>query len=379
MTACRPGGRLPGQSVCGRGTTRRTLHCVVAAAVVLAASPGLARPFFDPRSERFDSIEAEPGFAATPRDPACFADKLVSTGGAAPRDPHTLAVRWTGFSNFELAYGGRIILLDAYFDRGSNYPPLGFAAADVKRADVIVIGHGHFDHMSDAAWVAIRTGAPVVGAPLTIAKLATQEVPAAQLRTVTGRGGELLKFDGFTVEPILARHGQPDRHVSEVMEGALNALVPEPSAAQAAEEQVIRSRGVSDPSIVTAGTIAYLITLDDGFRVMYRDSGGRVTDEEKTVMVRAGGVDLALVAISADFLVAPTTRHALEHALLYKPTVYMPAHHDAAYSGHTPLWRATEPVFQTLKDAIPGLVTVSRGYREPICFETGVNLAHGPR
>jgi L-ascorbate metabolism protein UlaG (beta-lactamase superfamily) len=358
---------------------RRTLHCVVAAAAVLAASPGLSRPFFDPRSERFDSIEAMPAFAAAPRDPACFADKLVSTGGAAPRDPHTLAVRWTGFSNFELAYGGRVILLDAYFDRGSNYPPLGFAAADVKRADVIVIGHGHFDHMSDAASVAIRTGAPVVAAPLTIAKLATQEVPAAQLRTVTGKGGELLGFDGFTVEPILARHGQPDRHVSEVMEGALNALVPEPSVAQAAEEQAIRSRGVSDPGVVTAGTIAYLITLDDGFRIMYRDSGGRVTDEEKAAMARAGGVDLALVAISADFLVAPTTRQALEHALLYKPTVYMPAHHDAAYSGHTPLWRATEPVFQALKDAIPGLVTISRGYREPVCFETGVNLARGAR
>jgi L-ascorbate metabolism protein UlaG (beta-lactamase superfamily) len=99
-------------------------------------------------------------------------------------------VRWTGFSNFELAVGGRIILLDAYFDRGSIYPPLGFKAADVKKADLLLIGHGHVDHMSDAASVGARTGATVVGAPVTIEKLMTQPIEPKQLRTVTGQGGE---------------------------------------------------------------------------------------------------------------------------------------------------------------------------------------------
>jgi len=55
----------------------------------------------------------------------------------------------------------------------------------------------------------------------------------------------------------------------------------------------------------------------------------------------------------------------------------VPAHHDAALSGHTPLWRATEPVFQALKDANPNLVTVSREYREPVCFDTEVNISRG--
>jgi hypothetical protein len=59
---------------------------------------------------------------------------------------------------------------------------------------------------------------------------------------------------------------------------------------------------------------------------------------------------------------------------LYRPDVFMPAHHDAAISGHAPLWRATEPVFQALKDANPNIVTVSRGYREPVCFNTEVNM-----
>ncbi|MGZ5853239.1 MAG: MBL fold metallo-hydrolase [Xanthobacteraceae bacterium] len=350
---------------------------LVALAGLLLATGALARPFFDPRSEKSDSIEGAQGFATEPRDPACYESKLVSTGGAAPRNPHALAIRWTGFSNFELAYGGKIILLDAYFDRGSNYVPLRFAAADVKKADVILIGHAHFDHMSDAASVGLRTGAVIVGAPVTTEKLKSQFVPDAQIRTVTGKGEEILKFDGFTVQPILGRHGQPDKHITEVMEGALNSLTQKETPEQEAEEKTIMARGTFDPRIIAEGTIAYLITFDDGFRVIYRDSGGRVTDYEKAAMKDIGGVDLALVAVSADFLNPLTAQQALEHVRLYKPDVMMPAHHDAGFSGHTPLWRATEPVFQALKDDDPKLVTVSRGYREPVCFNTDVNISKG--
>jgi len=220
------------------------LSCIGAIVIIagLATAGAAARPFFDPRADQRDTFDGDAAFAAAPRDPACYAAKLVATGGPAPRDKGTLSVRWAGYSNFELAYNGKIILLDAYFDRGANYPPLGFAAADITRADVILIGHSHFDHMSDAASVGIRTGAVVVGAPLTTDKLAAQQVPAAQIRTVTGKGGERLTFDGFTVEPILARHGQPDARVTTVIEGALGALSPQPSPAQEAEERVIRAR-----------------------------------------------------------------------------------------------------------------------------------------
>src|ERR1051326_7204237 len=115
-------------------------------------------------------------FTAQTSDPGCENPVLVSTGGAFPRDPNTLVVRWTGFSNYEIAYKGDVLLLDAYFDRGSIFPPLGFKAADIKRVNVILIGHGHVDHMSDAASVGIRTGALVVGAPVTREKLLTQSI-----------------------------------------------------------------------------------------------------------------------------------------------------------------------------------------------------------
>ncbi|MEA2903517.1 MAG: hypothetical protein QOI12_904 [Alphaproteobacteria bacterium] len=332
----------------------------------------VAAPFNDPRSERNEAIEKAQ--AGEPRDPACYGLTLVATGGAAPRNPGTLAVRWAGQTNFELAYKGRVILLDAFYDRGSIYRSIGFKAAEVKKADAILIGHGHFDHMSDAASVGARTGATVVGAPVTTEKLATQPIDPKQVRTVTGQGGEVLKFDGFTVEPVLARHGQPDKHMTEVMEGAVNSIAPPLTEKQKAELAPIRARGTSDRRVIMEGTIVYLITLDSGFRIIFRDSGGAVTEQETALMQRVGPVDLAIVAASAEFLNSVSSQRALEHMRAYRPDVYMPGHHDAPTTGHVPLWRATEPSFQAMKEENPKLVTVSRGYREPICFNTEFNI-----
>jgi len=69
-----------------------------------------------------------------------------------------------------------------------------------------------------------------------------------------------------------------------------------------------------------------------------------------------------------------TVEQAFEHIRTYKPDVYMPAHHDGPYDN---LWRPTEPLFQALKDEIPNLVTVSRVYREPVCFSSEKNISRG--
>jgi|HubBroStandDraft_6_1064221.scaffolds.fasta_scaffold177508_2 L-ascorbate metabolism protein UlaG (beta-lactamase superfamily) len=304
-------------------------------------------------------------------DPGCEVSTLVATGGPLPRDPHTLAIRWTGYSNFELVYNGKVILLDAYFDRGSTYPPLGLKASDIRKADVILIGHAHFDHMSDAASAATRTGAPVIGAPITTDKLRSQGLDPGLIKTVNGKGGELLKFAGFEIEPILGRHGQPPPNVTAAFNQALKSVTAPFTPEQTAELAKIRDRGSSDPRIIAEGTIAYLITFDDGFRVMYRDSGGVVTDYEKAVMKRIERVDVALAAVAADVLPSLTVKQALEYLRTYRPAVYIPAHHDADYNG---LWRPTEPIFQALKDEDPSLITVSKQYREPVCLDTNNSI-----
>src|SRR5436305_7956955 len=94
---------------------RPTLFIVAALAAL--ASTASARPFSDPRGDYNEVIDN--AAANEPRDPACYARTLVATGGAAPRAGSTLAVRWAGQTNYELAWNGRVILLDAWYDRGS--------------------------------------------------------------------------------------------------------------------------------------------------------------------------------------------------------------------------------------------------------------------
>ena len=155
--------------------------------------------------------------------------------------------------------------------------------------------------------------------------------------------------------------------------GALRATTPKPTDEQLAEFAAIRSRGVQDPRVATEGTLAYLITLDNGFRIMYRDSGGRVTDFEKSAMERirprrrrAGG----------GFGVLPQHRHRRRRRWSTcgptSPTSTSPRITTRAYNN---LWRATEPLFQAVKDENPNIVTVSKGYREPICFNTEHNIS----
>ena len=84
-----------------------------------------------------------------------------------------------------------------------------------------------------------------------------------------------------------------------------------------------------------------------------------------------GSARLTLVAVSASYIQELTVKQALEHARTYKPDVYIPGHHDGSYNN---LWRATEPLFQAIKDDNPSMITVSRSYREPICFDTRSNI-----
>jgi L-ascorbate metabolism protein UlaG (beta-lactamase superfamily) len=71
-----------------------------------------------------------------------------------------LSITWLGHSSFSLRTpGGKTILLDPWYTGNPSFP----AHAKPKQADVILVSHGHSDHITDAAAMAKSTGATVVG------------------------------------------------------------------------------------------------------------------------------------------------------------------------------------------------------------------------
>jgi L-ascorbate metabolism protein UlaG (beta-lactamase superfamily) len=310
------------------------------------------------------AVHADKSFVADSSAPACRVLTPALTGGPMPPDG-ILAIRWLGTTNFELAYGGQVILLDAYYDRGPRNRPIGFSPADVKRADVIFVGHAHFDHMSDAAAVAARTGAAVVGAPTVTETAISLGLPAKQ--AVTVRGGEVLKYKGFTVEAILARHSTLDPAVLTAFRSAITAAAGAPTTEEAAAEAAILKRGTFDPKVITEGTIAYLFTFESGFRLVFRNSAGPITDAEKAVMQRIGSTDVAIVGYIGQYVAKRQIASTLPVIELYNPRLYLPAHHDEIAGTFVDI--GLEPLFMAIRDRMPGTSVMSPLYREPVCLD----------
>jgi L-ascorbate metabolism protein UlaG (beta-lactamase superfamily) len=104
-----------------------------------------------------------------------------------------ITLDWLGVSTFRLIIDDMVIFLDAYIDRVPGAPPVGITTADVKRADYILIGHSHFDHLWGAERIAARTGATVVGSYETIRLLHDSDsVPETQL--IAAAGGEPVQL-----------------------------------------------------------------------------------------------------------------------------------------------------------------------------------------
>ena len=160
----------------------------------------------------------------------------------------------------------------------------------------------------------------VMGAPISIGYLRAQGLPDAQLLPTAG--GEHFDFDGFTVDAILAHHSILPREVLQKLGDALAADTSPLSPEEQQQREEIRARGLSDPLIITQGTIAYLFTFDNGFKLVYRNSAGPITDTERAAMEQLGSTD-----------------------------------------------QATEPLFIAIRDTLPNTRSVSPLYRTPVAVD----------
>lgn len=298
-------------------------------------------------------------------DPTLTTLVQTSIGGPSPAGADTLTVRWLGCANHEVAFRDKVILLDAWYDRGPHNRPLGFDLADVSRADLIINGHAHFDHIADIADVARRTGAQVMGAPISIGYLQSQGLPDSQLLTTAG--GEHFDFDGFSVDAILAHHSVLPTEVLQKLGQALAADSPPLSPEEQQRASEIRARGLSDPLIITQGTIAYLFTFDNGFRLLYRNSAGPITDTETALMQQIPATDLAIIAYQGHVVADSQIGVTVPLIQLYKPGIYLPTHHDTIAGAF--IDQATEPLFMAVRDVMPETRSVSPLYRTPVAVD----------
>jgi hypothetical protein len=114
-------------------------------------------------------------------------------------------IDWYGCATFRLTVGDTVVFLDAYIDRVPGAAGTGLVADDIDRADWIVVGHSHFDHLWGAERIARNTGATIIGSHETVRVMEAAGVPLSQLMPVAG--GERVRLaDDLTVSVYPSLH-----------------------------------------------------------------------------------------------------------------------------------------------------------------------------
>lgn len=128
----------------------------------------------------------------------------------APPAPGTIGIRWLGTAGFEIRTPDRTLLIDPYLTRAPIMTLLfghlepDRAALAALDADLILIGHSHFDHLLDAPAISARTGAPIL-ASSDACVIATSLDRARCLAAPIERR---FRRDGFELTAIRASHGE---------------------------------------------------------------------------------------------------------------------------------------------------------------------------
>src|SRR5215210_863893 len=107
-------------------------------------------------------------------------------------------IRFLGQSCFELTAGGTTVLTDPFLTGN----PKAAASADEVSPDVILLTHGHADHLGDTVDIAKRTGATV----LAIVELANELGEAGVENVKDPNYGGTVTFDWGWVKLVPAWH-----------------------------------------------------------------------------------------------------------------------------------------------------------------------------
>ncbi|GGY48224.1 MBL fold metallo-hydrolase [Streptomyces anulatus] len=254
---------------------------------------------------------AAPLLAATVDATATAAQRGAPAAGSA-------SFRWLGTSGWRIDVGGRTVLFDPYITRfrtglfdGGLEPGTklrsdpGLVREHVGRPEIVLVSHAHWDHIADVPHIAKSTGARVVGTETTFHLLVAFGVDPGQISVV--KGGEVLDFDGITVQVVPSLHSRNKRH-SYFAPGTLNAP---PAAAP---------RTISD--LPEGDTLAFQVTAgNDGPSAFLM--GASDFSEQAVQGLRP---DLAMVAVPAGNAVFRYTSRLLR--ALDRPGVVVPVHWD---------------------------------------------------
>ena len=131
-----------------------------------------------------------------------------------------LSLRFFGTSTLSISDGTDTVLIDAYLSRPGLFnllfKPLRsddqavkrhLALANIDKTSALLVAHGHFDHALDAAPVARRLHARLMGSQ-TLADITARQADAPEVELL--RDGQAVQVGGFSLTPYVTPHSPGD-------------------------------------------------------------------------------------------------------------------------------------------------------------------------
>lgn len=242
-----------------------------------------------------------------------------------PAGREALRLTYLGNAGWEITDGTTVVLVDPFLSQFARWEPGAVATGPdpdapylpdsaridrhVRRADYILVTHGHSDHALDAGYIATRTGATILGHETTANLARAYRVPEQQLITVVG--GEDYEFDTFSVRVIPSIHSALDdkRYFSNGR--GIAGTAPRGLTAP------LRRRDYQE-----GGSFAYLVRMA-GYEVLVMGSMNFIEREMEGLRP-----DVALVGANSQRLEVHDFAGRLLRALGHPPLV-IPTHADA--------------------------------------------------
>ncbi len=220
----------------------------------------------------------------------CFSMFAVSAQAADPAQPAAkTAVTWYGHAAFRIVTpAGKTLFVDPWVKNPSNKNGDADLAA-ITKADLILVTHGHFDHVGEAVEIGKKTGAKLVATFDLGNALVAAGYPKEQFGfdTTGNAGGEIELLGG-------------DVRV---------AFIP-----------AVHSSDASGHAAGTAG--GFLISIKGGPAIYH--TGDTDLFGDMALVAEHGKVDVMLTCIGDRFTMGP--RRAAEAVKLIKPTTVIPMH-----------------------------------------------------
>lgn len=164
----------------------------------------------------FSALIIAPAFSKSPAEATIAArQKIFGTEAVNPQNGKLRTDRvifsWLTNASFAAAMKGHVVLLDTYVTRLEVTPgrtPLVIQDLVDLKPEAIFLGHGHFDHADNAAYISQETGAPIYASPETCDNM---HIDAANN---FARGYTLVK--DVVCNPLTARGSLPGAQIVKI-------------------------------------------------------------------------------------------------------------------------------------------------------------------